>query len=291
MSYMPDTSEGSTVYEQAREAVEAITRHSAAIPRIAIILGSGLGTLADAVENALTLPFTAIPHFLPTTVSGHDGQLVFGTLAGAPVGVLRGRLHLYEGYTPQQATFPLRVLGLLGADICILTNAAGGLNPALAPGSLMLIRDHIGLPTLAGSNPLYGPNDERFGPRFPAMTEAYDPALRQVAIAAAEQRGIALPEGIYAMVGGPSFETQAELRMLRLLGADAVGMSTVSEAIVARHMGMRVLAISTIANLALADAEVEEVPDHAEVLRAAASATARLTTLLRDVIAQIPQAT
>lgn len=277
-------------YEHAREAADAIAQSVSAplmLPRIGIVLGSGLGAVADALADRVSQPFTEIPHLLPTTVPGHDGQLALGKFAGTTVAVLRGRLHLYEGYTPQQITFPLRALGLLGVETWILTNAAGGLNPVLDAGSLLVIRDHISLPSLVGLNPLFGPNDERFGPRFPAMTDAYDPSLRRLAAVVAKQRGIALAEGVYAMVGGPSFETIAELRMLRLLGADAVGMSTTPEVIVARHMGARVLAISAITNQALTDAQTQEKADHEQVLRAAAEATERLTTLLGDIIAQL----
>jgi purine-nucleoside phosphorylase len=283
----PNNSATDVVYEQAHEAAEMITRSIATLPRVGIVLGSGLDTLADALTESLSLPFTAIPHMLPTTVPGHDGQLVVGKLVDIPIAVLRGRLHLYEGYTPQQITFPLRILGLLGIRTCILTNAAGGLNPAFAPGSLMMIRDHIGLPSLAGLNPLCGPNDERFGPRFPALTDAYDPVLRQVVLAAASEHGIPVGEGVYAMVSGPNFETQAELRMLRGFGVDAVGMSTVPEAIVARHMGIRVLAFSTITNLALSDSVTPEIPTHEQVLRIAAEATGRLSVLLQHVIARL----
>ena len=275
------------IYDQAREAAEMIGHSSVTRPQIGIVLGSGLSSLADALEEPISIPFAAIPHMLPTTVLGHDGQLVVGTLAGIPVAVLRGRLHLYEGYTPQQITFPLRVLGLLGIRTCILTNAAGGLNPAIEAGSLMLIRDHVGFPSLAGLNPLSGPNDERFGPRFPPMTDAYDPALREQVLSTANQYHVALAEGVYAMVSGPNFETQAELRMLRGFGVDAVGMSTVPEAIVARQMGIRVLAFSVITNLALAETGAPEVPEHEEVLRMASVTTSQLTTLLRHVISEL----
>lgn len=287
VSFSPDAFPS---YEHAREAADVIAQSVSAplmLPRIGIVLGSGLGAVADALADRVSLPFTEIPHLLPTTVPGHDGQLVLGKFADTTVAVLRGRLHLYEGYTPQQITFPLRALGLLGVETWILTNAAGGLNPVLDAGSLLVIRDHISLPSLVGLNPLFGPNDERFGPRFPAMTDAYNPSLRRLAAVVAKQRGIALAEGVYAMVGGPSFETIAELRMLRLLGADAVGMSTTPEVIVARHMGARVLAISAITNQALTDAETQEKADHEHVLRAAAEATERLTTLLGDIIAQL----
>lgn len=287
MTDMPHIPERTALYEHAQEAAQMVAAAAKTLPRIGIVLGSGLDALAEAVDVDVSLPFAEIPHLLPTTVVGHKGELVIGTLAHASVAVLRGRLHPYEGYTPAQVTFPIRVLGLLGVETCILTNAAGGLNPALAAGSLMLIRDHIGFPTLAGLNPLFGPHDERFGLRFPAMADAYDPTLRQLAITAAQQRAITLAEGVYAMVGGPSFETQAELRMLRILGADAVGMSTVPEVIVARQMGLRVLAVSIVTNVALAEDQTLDIPDHEHVLATAAVATERLTLLLSDVISQL----
>ena len=290
MADTPDNPDDVSMYAQAREAADALARATPTIPRIprvGIVLGSGLGAFADALQDSVTIPFAAIPHVLPTTVVGHAGQFVIGSFAGVSIAVMRGRLHLYEGYTPQQITFPLRALRLLGVETCILTNAAGGVNSALSAGSLLLIRDHIGFPSLTGLNPLFGSNDERFGPRFHAMAEAYDLELRQLATASAQRHSIDLAEGVYAMVGGPNFETQAELRMLRLMGADAVGMSTVPEAIVARHMGMRVLALSLITNQAFPDAESPEIPDHEQVLRIAAEATGRLTTLLGDVIAQM----
>lgn len=274
-------------YARAREAADALANIAPVSPRIAIVLGSGLGALAESVEDAVALPFTAIPHLAPTTVSGHAGKLVVGTLAGAPVAVLQGRLHLYEGYAPRQITFPLRVLRLLGVEVCILTNAAGGINPTLKTGSLLLIRDHISLPTLVGHSPLFGANDDRFGERFPSMTDAYDPVLRQLALTAGSERGIPLVEGVYVMVAGPSYETTAELRMFQMLGADAVGMSTTLEVIVARHMSMRVMAMSVITNETLPDAKEQDETDHADVLRTAAGATERVTTIIRDVIAQL----
>lgn len=280
---IPDDSE----YARAREAADTIAAAAPLSPRVAIVLGSGLGSFVESIEDAVALPFAAIPHLAPTTVAGHAGRLVLGTLAGVPVAVLQGRLHLYEGYTPQQITFPLRVLRLLGADVGILTNAAGGINPALVSGSLLLIRDHISLPSLVGYSPLFGANDERFGTRFPSMTDAYDPKLRQVALAAAQRHGIELVEGVYVMVAGPSFETPAELQMFRQLGADAVGMSTTPEVIVARHMGMRVMAMSVITNETLPESADQDEPDHEDVLRAAARATDRVTTIIRDVIVQL----
>ena len=224
----------SSEYARACAAADAVAAAAPISPRVAIVLGSGLGKLADSVEDAITIPFTNIPHLAPTTVDGHVGQLVLGRLADAPVAVLRGRLHFYEGYTPQQITFPMRVFGLLGVEICILTNAAGGINPALTAGSLLLIRDHISLPTLVGQSPLFGANDDRFGTRFPSMKDAYDPSLRQRALESARHRGIPLTEGVYVMVAGPNFETPAEVRFLRTVGGDAVGMSTVPEVKIGR---------------------------------------------------------
>lgn len=292
---MGDVSEemanGLSLYDQAREAAEMIAAASPVQPRVGIVLGSGLGSVAQVVEVATVLPFTAIPHMLPTGILGHAGQLVLGTISGVPVAVLQGRVHLYEGYSPQQITFPIRVMRLLGVETLLLTNAAGGVDPALLPGSLLLLRDHIGLPTLVGIHPLFGPNDERFGERFPALNDAYDPILRRLALDAARQRGIPLSEGVYAMVGGPSYETRAETRLLRILGADAVGMSTVPEVIVARHMGMRILAISMITNQALSDDagadEQAEIPDHEQVLRTAIAASGQLVTLFQDVIGHL----
>ena len=277
----------SSEYARACAAADAVAAAAPISPRVAIVLGSGLGKLADSVEDAITIPFTNIPHLAPTTVDGHVGQLVLGRLADAPVAVLRGRLHFYEGYTPQQITFPMRVFGLLGVEICILTNAAGGINPALTAGSLLLIRDHISLPTLVGQSPLFGANDDRFGTRFPSMKDAYDPSLRQRALESARHRGIPLTEGVYVMVAGPNFETPAELRMFQQLGADAVGMSTTPEVIVARHMGMRVLAMSVITNETLTEAAEQAETSHEDVLRAAADATDHVTAIVRDVIAHL----
>jgi purine-nucleoside phosphorylase len=294
MSNTSGATGGSMASRMASEAAAFIAGRTTVRPRVAIMLGSGLATVADAIADATTVRFTEIPHWLPTTVSGHDGILSLGHLADTPVAVLQGRLHLYEGYTPQEVVFPVRALHALGAETIVLTNAAGGLNPSFLPGSLMLIRDHIGFPTLAGLNPLAGPNDERVGPRFPAMNEAYEPALRQLALTVAKQHGIDVTEGVYAMVGGPSYETQAELRMLRSLGADAVGMSTVPEVIAARHMGMRVLALSCITNSALRDASGDgaagsgDAPTHEAVLRAAGVAAHHMAVVLSHILARMP---
>jgi purine-nucleoside phosphorylase len=275
-------------YAAAREAAAVLRPRLPEAPRVAIVLGTGLGGLADRLEEAQAFPYAELPHFPRSTVLGHAGRLVVGRLAGVPVAALQGRFHLYEGYTPAQVVHPVRVLGLLGARTLIVTNASGGLDPALRAGDLLLLRDHIGLASLAGQNPLVGPNDEDFGPRFPPMTAAYDPELRALARAVAAEQGDALPEGVYVMVSGPTFETPAELAFLRRAGADAVGMSTVPEVIAARHMGLRVLALSCVTNIALPPAgEAAPVPSHAEVVAAAEAAGERLARLVAGVVARL----
>lgn len=274
-----------TNYEEAREAADVVAARSPVLPRALCVLGSGLGGLADRIEAPVAIPYAEIPHMPRATVAGHAGRLVVGTLGGIGVAAMQGRFHLYEGYSPAQVVFPLRILRLLGAEFLFVTAAAGGLNPALEAGALMLLRDHIALPVLAGLNPLRGPNDERFGERFPALTQAYDPQLRALAQAVARTQGVSLAEGVYAMVSGPSFETPAELRFLRMAGADAVGMSTVPEVIAARHMGMRVLAACVITNAALAEAGVGIGAEHADVLAVAAAAGATLGAVLEGVAA------
>ncbi|HEY7984706.1 MAG TPA: purine-nucleoside phosphorylase [Ktedonobacterales bacterium] len=282
------TGPAATPYQLAREAADALAPQLAATPQVAIVLGTGLGGLADRIEQGRAFDYAAIPHFPPTTVQGHTGQLVAGTLGGVPVAALRGRFHLYEGYTPAQVVHPVRTLALLGARTLIVTNAAGGLNPGFAAGDLMLLRDHIGLATLAGLNPLVGPNDERYGPRFPAMTAAYDEGLRAEARAVAAARGFTLREGVYVMVSGPTYETPAELRFLRGIGADAVGMSSVPEVIAGRHLGLRVLAVSCVTNLALVGAGQETPePSHQEVVDTAVAAGARLAELIGGVLARL----
>lgn len=286
---MANASTSDDTYAHVIEAAQAIARRHAERPRVAVVLGTGLGGLADQIERADAIPYTDIPHFPHSTVAGHAGRLVLGTLRGVPVAAMQGRFHLYEGYEPDQVTFPIRVLHQLGADVLIVTNASGGLAPDLKAGDLLLMRDHIGLPTMAARNPLIGPNDERFGPRFPPMTGAYDDALRTLARDAAAARGLALREGTYAMVSGPNYESPAELRFLRAAGADAVGMSTVPEVLVARHMGMRVLAISCVTNAALRDADEDVEPDHAAVVAAANAVGERLAALVSDVLDALPQ--
>ncbi|MCS6962878.1 purine-nucleoside phosphorylase [Thermoflexus sp.] len=254
-------------------------------PRIGLVLGSGLAPLADVVEASITLAFTEIPGFPAATVEGHPGRVIIGRLEGHPVMVLQGRAHFYEGYSVQRTTFPIRVMQLLGVRILILTNAAGGLNPGFRPGDVMILRDHIGLFGMAGANPLRGPNEADWGPRFPDLSRAYDPELRALAREVAEAEGIPTHEGVYVMLGGPSFETPAEVRFLRLIGADAVGMSTVPEVIVACHGGMRVLALSGISNVLNPDAF--EPPTHEEVLQAGRVLVPRLTTIIRGVLQRI----
>lgn len=277
-----------TAYDVVDEVVEALRPRLAETPRVAIVLGTGLGGLAERIEEARAIPYGEIPRFPVSTVPGHAGRLVLGRLAGVPVAAMQGRFHLYEGYTSAQVVLPVRALGRLGARTLIVTNAAGGLNPSFAAGDLMLLRDHIGLAPFAGQNPLIGPNDERFGPRFPAMTHAYDAALGEYARAVAAEQGTTLREGVYVMLTGPTFETPAELRFLRVAGADAVGMSTVPEVIAACHMGMRVLAVSCVTNVALPDASAElEEPSHADVVATAEAAGQRLAALIEGVLARI----
>lgn len=277
-----------TLYDQVTEAASAIHAHSDLQPAAGIILGSGLGDLASDVQNARAIPYAEIPHFQRSTVPGHAGRLLLGSLEGVPVVMMQGRFHFYEGYSLQALTLPVRVMHELGARTLIVTNAAGGLNPAFRPGDFMLIRDHINLPGMAGANPLVGPNDDRFGERFPALAHAYDADLRQLARdAAAQHAATTLHEGVYVMVSGPSYETGAELKFLRAMGADAVGMSTAPEVIVARHMGMRVLGLSLITNTATGD-DTEKV-NHAEVLSTAEYARARFAMLVRGILKRMSQ--
>jgi purine-nucleoside phosphorylase len=238
------------------------------------VLGSGLGSFADRLEQAVAIAYADIPHFPHPTVEGHSGRLLVGTLAATPVAVMQGRVHAYEGYTPEEATFPIRVLGRLGITTLVITNAAGGVRLDLKQGQLVLVSDHI---NLTGRNPVVGPNDERLGPRFFDMTNAYSKRLRLLAHSAAE-----LAEGVYLGLSGPSFETPAEIRAFRTLGADLVGMSTVHEVIVARHMGIEVLGISCVTNMA---AGILDQPiNHLEVMETGARAQAELTSLLATLL-------
>ena len=258
------------IFERAEEAAAFIRERIAVKPRVAIVLGSGLGSFAERIEQAVSIAYTEIPHFPRPTVQGHSGRLVVGTAAGTPVAVMQGRVHGYEGYSPEEVTFPARVLGRLGITTLVVTNAAGGVRLDLQQGQLVLLSDHI---NLTGRNPVAGPNEERFGPRFFDMTNAYSKRLRLLAHSAAE-----FAEGVYLAVSGPSFETPAEIRAFRGLGADLVGMSTVHEVIVARHMGIEVLGISCVTNMA---AGILEQPiNHQEVMETGARVQAQLTALL-----------
>lgn len=274
------------IAEQAAEAAELIRSRGAVAPRVGMILGSGLGHLADDVESSVVVPYSEIPHFPVSTVVGHPGELVIGTLGGVAVAAMRGRVHYYEGYSLHEVTFPVRVLRKLGADTLIVTNAAGGLNESFRTGDLMLLTDHLNIMGMAGQSPLLGPNDETLGLRFLDMLHAYDADLRRLAHEAAAQSGFQAQEGVYAMVGGPAFETMAEIRFLQTAGADAVGMSTIPEVIVARHGGMRVLGISAITDMAVGPGAVSEI-SHIEVLAAAEEIKPRLAAVVRGVLAAL----
>ena len=267
---------------QVAEAADHLRSFVSAETRIGLILGTGLGRLADEIEVEHALDYDAIPHFPVSTVESHHGRLLVGPLGGVPVVAMQGRFHLYEGYTAQEVTFPVRVLRALGVETLLISNAAGGMHPLFRRGDLMLLTDHI---NLQGANPLTGPNADEWGPRFPDMSEPYDRALRDVAERAALARAIKLQQGVYVAVVGPNLETPAEYRFLRGIGADAVGMSTVPEVIVARHMGMRCLAISVITDECFPDA-LEPV-SIADVLAAAAEAEPKLTALLHAVVEEI----
>ena len=264
------------------DAVRAIHARTPLVPEVAIILGTGLGGLAEEVALETRIPYADIPGFPRSTVESHAGQLLVGTLAGRRVMAMQGRFHRYEGYTLQQIAFPVRVLHRLGARTLVVSNACGGMHPLWAVGDLMLIADHI---NLLGDNPLVGPNDERLGPRFPDMSAPYDAGLRATARAVALEQGITLREGVYIAVPGPNLETRAEYRMLRLLGADVVGMSTVPEVIAAVHLGMKVLGLSIITDQCLPDALA---PASVEAIIAVArAAEPKLTALVRGVVERL----
>jgi purine-nucleoside phosphorylase len=272
-------------YDQVSEAAEAIRSQVREVPQVAIILGSGLGDFANSLGDAVSMPYGRLPHWPASNVIGHDGRLVVGTVASAGgrlIAALAGRCHVYEGHDLRTVTFAVRVLGLLGVKTLILTNAAGGINTGFQQGALMVIDDHI---NLIGNNPLVGANDERFGSRFPDMSEVYSARLRKIADRAGQGMRLPLPHGIYAALLGPSYETPAEIRYLRTIGADVVGMSTVPEAIVARHMGIEVLGISCITNMA---AGVLPQPlDHAEVMETARRIHGQFIALLEAIVAQL----
>ena len=279
---MSATANTSSRYERAQRAAEEIRSRANANPSVAIVLGSGLGAFADELTESTSLSYQEISGFAQATVEGHAGRLVIGKAGEVSIAAMQGRFHFYEGYSLEDVTFPIRVLKLLGVHTLILTNAAGSLNTEFTPGSLMVISDHI---NLMGVNPLIGRNDERFGPRFPDLTSTYDPDLQSIVIEEATAMNIDMRRGVYAALTGPSYETPAEIHMVRTLGADAVGMSTVPEAIVARHMDMRVIGISCITNLA---AGVSNRPvDHSQVIATGERVRGQFTELLRSVIAKL----
>jgi purine-nucleoside phosphorylase len=268
-----------SLYERAEHATRVIRARINVEPRIAIVLGSGLGGFADDFEDAVGIPYEEIPGFVRSTAEGHVGRLVVGKVESAPVLAMQGRVHYYEGYSFEEVTFPIRTFKLLGIKTLILTNAAGGINVQLTQGALMVISDHL---NLMGDNPLRGPNDERFGPRFPDMSAVYSPELQELVVDEAKASGVEVRRGIYGGLSGPSYETPAEIHLLRALGADAVGMSTVPEAIVARHMGLEVLGISCITNMA---AGISDEPiNHEEVMATGDRVRDTFAELLRRVV-------
>lgn len=276
-------------FQQIESAADFVRAHTQRAPRIGLVLGSGLSLLADGVEHADSIAYHDIPHFPVSTVAGHAGRLVLGQLGGAPVVVMQGRVHYYEGYSMAQVTMPIRLMQLLGVEMLIVTNAAGGIRQDWQVGDLMAIDDHLNLVGMAGQHPLRGPNIDRLGPRFPGMTRPYDARLLRMLHQEAQARNITLRQGVYAMVSGPSYETPAEVRYLRTLGADAVGMSTVPEVTVARHGGMRVAGISLISNIAVdrAPDSDEELISHQEVLEAGKRAVPHLAALIRALLRRL----
>ena len=268
--------------KQIDQVVTFLQRYTKYQPRVGIILGSGLSALAEAVNNPDLIPFGDLPHWPVSTVQGHIGRLVIGELEGQIVFVMQGRIHFYEGYSMAQVTLPVRVMHRLGIEIMIVTNAAGGVNPSFSPGDVMLITDHLNLIGMAGMSPLYGPNLDELGPRFPDMSQAYDRKLNDLSRLVAAEEGLILREGVYAGLSGPSFETPADLRFLRTIGVDAVGMSTVPEVTVARHGGLRVLGFSGISNKANLDGST--ITTHEEVLEAGKIIAPKIETLVRGIL-------
>ncbi len=268
------------LYDRIQEAVGAIRKAAAPEPQVAIILGTGLGALAKEIKADASVPYDRIPGFVRSTVETHAGQLILGTLEGKRVAAMQGRFHRYEGYSMQEITFPVRVMRALGARVLVVSNAAGGINRRFEPGDLMVIEDHV---NLMGDNPLIGPNDDRLGPRYPDMCNCYDRELRELALGLARRDGIRCHSGVYAAMTGPCLETAAEYRALAAVSADAVGMSTVPEVIVAVHGGLRVLGISVITDRCVADAlKPANVP---EIIRIAMEAEPRLTALMKKAVA------
>jgi purine-nucleoside phosphorylase len=264
-------------------AIRYLERQTSIKPSIGLVLGSGLGGFVECIESPVEIPYAGIPNFPQSTAVGHAGKMIFGKIGGVEAVVMAGRVHMYEGYTPQQATFPIRVLGKLGIQSLILTNAAGGINPDYKVGEFVLISDHI---NLQGVNPLVGPNDDNLGPRFPDMTEAYPRELRELAKSAAKEAvGVELKEGVYAALLGPNYETPAEIRYLRTIGADLVGMSTAAESIVANHMGLKVLGVSSCVNMAAGMENKALV--HEEVLDVGRQMQQTLIAILKNLIPKL----
>lgn len=279
---MVERTASTSLYERAEHATRIIRARTNVEPRIAVVLGSGLGGFADDFDEAVGIAYEDIPGFMRSTAQGHAGRLVIGKVDGVPLLAMQGRVHYYEGYSLEEVTFPIRTFKLLGIKTLVLTNAAGGINVQLTQGALMVISDHL---NLMGDNPLRGANDERFGPRFPDMSAVYAPELQELVVEEAKAIGVEVRRGIYGALSGPSYETPAEIHLLRNLGADAVGMSTVPEAIVARHMGMDVLGISCITNMA---AGISDEPiNHEEVMATGNRVRETFTELLRRVVAGI----
>lgn len=267
--------------EKIQETADYIRTKVGTMPTTAIILGTGLGALVDHIDNKVYIPYTEIPNFPVSTVEGHSGNLIFGTLGNKPVMAMQGRFHYYEGYDMKQVTFPVRVMKALGIETLFVSNAAGGMNKEFKVGDIMIITDHI---NLFPENPLHGKNDNRLGPRFPAMTEAYNHELIRLADEVAQEKGIRVMHGVYVGVSGPTFETPAEYEYFRIIGGDAVGMSTVPEVIVANHAGMKAFGVSVITDLGGKD--VTEVPTHEEVQKAAQSAQPKMMEIMRELVAR-----
>ncbi len=282
MRAMASRAKPSVTFQRAEKAARFVLKRTRLRPKIGLVLGSGLGAFADELTQARRIPYPKIPGFPRSTAVGHAGELVIGKVGELPVAVMNGRVHFYEGYSLQEVTLPMRVFGRMGIRSVILTNAAGGINRQFSECALVLIRDHI---NLQGANPLLGPNDEKFGPRFPDMTRAYSKRFREMAMEEAERLGVGLREGVYACLSGPSYETPAEIRYLEKIGADMVGMSTVPEVIVARHMGIQVLGISCVTNMAAGI--LDKLIHHEEVLEAGAKVRDQFVALLKAVIPRI----
>lgn len=270
--------------EQLGETAAYLKSKTDVVPKVGLILGSGLGELADQLDEPAVIPYESIPHFPVSTVEGHAGKLVFGGLNGTPAVAMQGRFHYYEGYSMQEVTYPVRVMKELGVEVLIVTNACGGMNPSFRAGDLMIIRDHL---NMTGANPLIGPNEPALGPRFPDTSRAYTPELAEFAKKTAASLGIEVREGVYAGISGPNYMAAAELRMLRMLGGDAIGMSTVPEVIVASHAGLKVIGISCVTDMAIAE-ELEPLT-HEQVIEVANRTKPKFISLVRQIVADLPR--